>query len=156
MVKNQMPRARESKTPVKELESLNPTIRCDLCKKEFSLGRESLIEKKVNLYSDFEMKSKPHEVLMTSLFCPHCGKNYPVIIDNEESLLILGELRETMSRRLKFASKGKPIPSKLNEKYKKLTRKLGIKRQKMAEIYNGSFYQTEDGKEQLDYRYHVR
>ena len=156
MVKNQMPRARESKTPVKELESLNPTIRCDLCKKEFSLGRESLIEKKVNLYSDFEMKSKPHEVLMTSLFCPHCGKNYPVIIDNEESLPILGELKETMARRLKFASKGKPIPSKLNEKYKKLTRKLGIKRQKVAEIYNGSFYQGEDGKEQLDYRYHVR
>ena len=156
MVKNQMPRARESKTPVKELESLNPTIRCDLCKKEFSLGRESLIEKKVNLYSDSEMKSKPYEVLMTSLFCPHCGKNYPVIIDNEESLLILGELRETMARRLKFANKGKPIPSKLNEKYKKLTRKLGIKRQKMAEIYNGSFYQGEDGKEQLDYCYHAQ
>ena len=93
---------------------------------------------------------------MTFIQCPLCGKRYVALMDDEETLSVLAELRECFRRRLKFVSKSKPVPEKLEHKYKKLSHKLDLKRHKLAERFNGSFYHTDEGKEQLDYRYRVR
>ena len=129
-------------------------IYCDICYGKFSITRETLREEKVMLHK--EETAQTHEVTMTFIQCPLCGKRYVALMDDEETLSVLAELRECFRRRLKFVSKSKPVPEKLEHKYKKLSHKLDLKRHKLAERFNGSFYQTDEGKEQLDYRYRVR
>lgn len=130
------------------------TIKCDLCHREFPLTRDILKEEQVTLYQE---GLEPHEVRLTYLLCPLCGKRYPVIMDDATTLPLLDKLRGLMSRLGKQVEKGfQPNPS-LEKKRKELNRKLDFKRQKLAEKYNGSFYQLENGlMQQLDYRYHAR
>ena len=151
--KAQEPEKKEAKIPLPS----NTTV-CDLCKRQFNVTKDSLREETVVLHKVLgEGIETAHEVKLTFLSCPSCGKNYPVIMDDETTLPLLAELRETLGRRMKFARKGNPIPSKLEEKYKKLNRKLDFKRHQLAEKFAESFYQLEDGTtQQLDYRYHAR
>lgn len=130
------------------------TIKCDLCHKEFRLTRDVLKEEQVTLIKE---GLEPHEVLLTYLYCPICGKRYPVIMDDERTLPILEKMRRILAKQVKLAKAGKPANPELAQKRQKLNWKLDFARQKLAEKYNESFYQLEDGTmEQLDYRYHAR
>ena len=129
-------------------------IVCDLCGKEFRATKDSLKDSTLIL-------SKPgvesHEVNLTELICPCCGKSYPVIMDDETTLPLLERVRKLTLKRVKQAQKGFSVKPELEAKYKELNHRLDFKRQKLAEKYNGFFYQLEDGTTvQLDYRYHVR
>lgn len=126
---------------------------CDLCRHEFHLTKDCIEEKKVVLQKQ-GVEDKIAQ--LTYLTCPRCNKKYVVLLDDGETMLLAAELREAFLRRMKRSQKNKDIPERLNNKYSRLQLKLKLKRQKLAERYNGSFYQTEDGKEQLDYRHHVR
>lgn len=141
---NEKPKA---KLPIPD----NKTV-CDICHHQFQVSKDTLKEESITLEKD----GQTHDVVLTYLYCPNCGKRYPVIMDDETTLPILHELKDALMRRVRFASKGNPIPKKLDEKYKKLNKKLDFRRQQLAEKFNGSFYQTDEGKEQLEYRYHVR
>lgn len=130
------------------------TIKCDLCHREFSLTRDVVREEQVTLHKD---GLDPHEVQLTYLYCPLCGKRYPVIMDDESTLPLLEKLRNIMAKQAKQAKRGFAPNSQLEKKRKELNRKLDFRRQKLAEKYNGSIYQLENGlMEQLDYRYHAR
>lgn len=125
---------------------------CDICHRQIHLSTDTLKEEEVWL----EKGDLKYRVILTYLHCPYCGKRYPVVMDDEITLTILQELREVLARRMKFISKGKSIPQRLDEKYRRINQRLDFKRRKLAEEFNGSFYQTDEGKQQLDYRYHVR
>lgn len=130
------------------------TCKCDLCNREFRLAKEHLQEVQVTLTKE---GVKPHEVTATFLTCPFCGKRYPVIVDDETTLPLLQKLRTVLGKQVKQAKKGFAPSAELARKRQQLNWKLDFKRQKLAEKYNGSFYQLEDGiMEQLDYRYHAR
>ena len=132
---------------------MNNMVSCDLCKASFALTRDALTEQQVIL----EREGFPdHPVQLTSLTCPHCGKSYPVVMDDETTLPFLEEARALYVRKIKYEQKRQPIQAKLQEKCKKNQQKLGFYRRRLAEKFNGSFYQTADGKQQLDYRYHER
>lgn len=132
----------------------NHTIKCDLCQREFPLTRDVLKEEQVTLYKD---GLKPHQVTMTILQCPICGKHYPVIMDDETTLPLLEKLRAIMVKELKQKQKGFAIKPELERKRKELNRKLDFRRHTLAEKYIKSVYQLEDGtKEQLEYRYRAR
>ena len=126
-------------------------VTCDICHKDFALTKDFLEEKRVTLEKE---GLEPTEVVLTVLTCPHCGKYYTVILDDEETLGISEELRTIVAKEYKLQSKGKQSPEKLTRKHHKLRSKLSFKRHNLAEKFDGSFYQTEDGKEQLDYHYH--
>lgn len=126
-------------------------VTCDICHRDFALTKDFLEEKKVVLEKE---GLEPTEVVLTVLTCPNCGKYYTVIVDDEETAGIVAELREIVAKEYKARSKGKEPTQKLIHKHHALRRKLSFKRQNLAEKFNGSFYQTEDGKEQLDYHYH--
>lgn len=130
------------------------TIKCDLCGREFRLNKSVLKEEQVTLQKD---DMKPHEVTVTFLTCPLCGKRYPVIMDDETTLPMLQKLQTVLVKQVKQVKKGYNPSPELARKKQQLNWKLDFKRQKLAEKYNGSFYQLEDGTiEQLDYRYHAR
>lgn len=133
---------------------IDHTIKCDLCDREFRLTKDVLKEEQVTLQKE---DMKPHEVTLTSLTCPFCGKRYPVIVDDETTLPLLKKLQTVLGKQVKQAKKGYNPSPELDRKRQQLNWKLDFKRQKLAEKYNGSFYQLEDGiMEQLDYRYHAR
>ena len=128
------------------------TVTCDICHRDFALNKDFLEEKKVVLEKEGLDST---EVVLTILTCPHCGKYYPVILDDEETMSIVSELRKVLAKEYKAKAKERDIPDKLIRKHHKLRNKLSFKRKALAEKFEGSFYQTEDGKEQLDYHYHV-
>lgn len=129
-------------------------IVCDICNKEFRATKDNLEDKHIILTKE---GLDPHEVILTVLTCPHCGKSYPVIMDDETTLPMLERVRNIALKRVKQMRKGFNPKPEIEAKYNELSRKLDFKRQKLAEKYNESFYQLEDGTMvQLDYRYHVR
>lgn len=130
------------------------TVKCDLCNREFRLTKDVLKEEQVTLQKE---GMKPHEVTVTFLTCPICGKRYPVIVDDETTLPLLEKLRNILLKQVKQTKRGFNPSAELAKKRQQLNWKLDFKRQKLAEKYNESFYQLEDGTlEQLDYRYHAR
>lgn len=143
----QAPQKKVAKLPMPD----NNTV-CDLCHQQFQVSRDTLKEENVTLEKD----GLAHDVVLTYLYCPNCGKRYPVIMDNAETLHLLHELKDCMVRRMRFYGNQKPVPQKLQEKYTKLNRKLDFKRHKLAEKFNGALYQSEGDTIQLDYRYHAR
>lgn len=131
---------------------LNTKIICDICKGEFDITRESLREIHVLL----EKGDISTNATVTLLQCPRCGKTYPVIVDTEKSCQLLNKLQEIQYKRFKYLSKHKPIPTRLDERYKMLNQKLDFQRQQIAEKFNGAIYQLDGDTIQLDYRYHAR
>lgn len=135
----------------------NHKIACDICSKEFILKREHVFDKEVMLLQDLANgNSIPHKVMLTYLECPHCGKHYIVIMDDETTLPVLGELRGCMAKCYKYNSKGLNIPRKLMAKRIKLNRDLDAKRRELSETYRGSHYQLGECEYQLDYCYHAQ
>ena len=130
----------------------SPLVVCDICHREFSLTKGCLTENKVTLE---KRGLDPKEVLLTTLECPICGKQYPVTMDDEETLSILEKLTELHKRKLILQQKNRRVHAKVDQKYRQLENKLSFKRKSLANEYNRSFYQTADGKQQLDYHYHV-
>ena len=136
------------------MKQISNTVYCDICGAEFAVTKSTLTENEVALFRDGNPETK--EVTLTWLECPHCGKRYICIMDDKKTLEIAKDLRVAMAKQLKFLKRNKPVPDRLAKKTKDLQRKLDFKRQKLANEYNGSFYQTEDGKEQLEYKIHHR
>lgn len=134
--------------------NLEHTIKCDLCHREFRLTKDVIEEKQVTLQKE---GLKPHEVTITFLTCPMCGKRYPVIMDDETTLPLLKKLQTVLGKQVKQVQRGFKLSPELARKRQQLNWKLDFKRQQLAEKYTESFYQLEDGTlEQLDYRYHAR
>ena len=132
----------------------NTNIKCDICGREFVLNRNVLIEQEITLQKE---DLKPHKVRVTFLTCPCCGKEYPVIVDDETTLPLLDKLQVVLAKQVKQVKRGFNPSPELARKKQQLNWKLDFKRQQLAEKYNGSFYQLEDGTlVQLDYRYRTR
>ena len=137
-----------------DLKKPNTAVKCDICGHEFTLTKKSLEERKLTLQKE---DMKPHEVQVTFLTCPRCGKEYPVIMDDETTLPLLDKLQVVLSKQIKQVKRGFTPSPELARKKQQLNWKLDFKRQQLAEKYNGSFYQLEDGTlVQLDYRYRTR
>lgn len=134
------------------IEKPSNIVVCDICQRKFALTNSFLEEKKAVLEKE---GLEPTEVVLTILTCPKCGKSYPVILDTEETTAIAEKLRKIVAKEYRLQSKGIRSDTKLIHKRQILQRKLTFKRQQLVGKFNGSFYQTEDGKEQLDYHYHV-
>lgn len=131
---------------------IDTKIYCDLCHAEFNLTQSLLREENVKL----EKEGTSLPVSMTLLQCPHCGKVYPVSIDSETSKETLAKVRALYMKRVKYLSKNKPVPIRLEERYKNASKKLNLQRQRIAEGFNGAVYQLDGDTIQLDYRYRTR
>lgn len=129
-----------------------PETKCDICHKRFDVTQDKIHTQTVTLLDN----TGDHRLQVTTVTCPICGKTYPVIVDDAETIKLRLEVEELLRKRLKYVQAKRMIPMRLAAKIGKLNGKLDFKRQSLAKKYNGSFYQTDEGKEQLDYRYHVR
>ena len=129
----------------------SPMVVCDICHQDFVLTKGCLTENNVTLE---KRGLEPKEVVLTTLECPCCGKQYPVIMDDEETMIILEKLTELHKRMLILQQKNRRVHAKMDQKYRALENKLRFKRKNLVSEYNKSFYQSADGKQQLDLHYH--
>lgn len=134
---------------------MNNRVVCDICGREFGLNKSNLNTVQANLYLGNDTWSDPVEI--TFLTCPCCGKQYPVIVDDSETTALMEDYKELYKKRQKWLNMKKPVPQKLQAKYKALQKKISFNRMQIAEKYSNASYQLEDGTFiQLDYRYHER
>ena len=130
---------------------LNTRVVCQICHQPFSVTRNDLEEKTVVLQKEGLL---PCVATLTIVHCPRCGKQYVVSADTVEIKDLVQQLTELHAKRARLQQKGFKVHPKLDQNYAQLERKINFKRKQVAGEYTGSFYQTEDGKEQLDYHYH--
>lgn len=135
------------------MENLDPKTKCDICGREFYITPNYLDVKELTLMKE---GLEDHQVKLTSITCPLCGKSYPVLMDDDTTAPLVDKLYQVVSKKLRLKEKGFPFPGELLRKERTLEWKLDFKRRNLAEKYNGSLYQLGDSLEQLDYRYHTR
>lgn len=133
---------------------ISNTTKCDLCHREVPVTPSCLETKFLALETSEAGGVTNTEV--TLFTCPSCGKSYAVVVDTEETKALLTTLKGMYLKRTAYSGKGKTPPKKLEMKIHQLNNKLDFQRHKLAKEFDGAFYQTDAGKEQLDYRYHVR
>lgn len=68
-------------------------IICDECENEVPVNPNTLADERVEMH-----KLDKCEVLrLTYLQCPHCGKVYPVMLDDKRTLYYLGKVQKSRS-----------------------------------------------------------
>lgn len=122
-----------------DMNPTNATITCDICGEEFHLNKSLIKEDHTVLHKG----DQDYPVIMTYLQCPHCSKQYIVIIDDDDSYGVLQETHAALMKRMKYLQKGYTVPHKLEKSYQNLTSKLDFKRRQLAEKFNGALYQFE-------------
>ena len=127
-------------------------IECDICHSNFNLNKDTVKETSIVITES----GVDYPVVMTCLCCPVCGKQYPVIIDDEKTLKLRDKLNSCLKKKMKFYGSHTPVPKKIQDKCKELNKKLDLKRYELAKRFDGAFYQFEGDTIQLDYRYHAR
>lgn len=126
-------------------------VACSHCGGSFSVATGMLSEQTVNSFTLPDKSYLLQRIVITSITCPHCGVKYAVQVDDGDTNKALAELREVMAKRLSYLRKNVPCPVRMEAKYHKLNHKLDFLRAQLAKKLDGSFYQSEEGKEQLDF-----
>lgn len=124
----------------------NLMFECEDCKKKFPVSQEqapnSLTHKK-------EFVSNGQSIFLTYYDCPHCGKRHFVQIDDTNSLQelvrITGEFRSLMAAR----QKGKSIPKKRTDKFKKSRQHLSAYRMNLMKEFTGKVATDASGVEYI-------
>lgn len=129
---------------------------CPICNSIVNLTAGMMTETSTELHKAEDLTDEGVKVRLTDFNCPHCGKTCTVSMDDSVTMPLYSCYIALVNRIMKYQAAGRKIPEKMLKKAYDLAEKIDFKRQKLAEKYNGSFYQTEEGKEQLDCRYHVR
>ena len=118
----------------------NLDLNCDECKKDFKLASKDVTTRKFSI--------KGEVITYTFFTCPHCGKVYPVQLDNIGTL----ELYKTVRNVMLFFKNNLVNPTKAQIKQvDKQQARLKTKRAKLVKKYNGSVYQFNDNIYKLEF-----
>lgn len=131
----------------------NNLIQCDICGSPLLVNSGHLYEKELDLTYG---KGNTEHVTVTFIHCDTCGKDIAVLVDNEESQQLLSDVKHLYLKKMRFTSRHKPVPAKLDCKCRAMDTKLDRLRRDLAKRFDGALYQSEGNTIQLDYRYHAR
>lgn len=123
--------------------SFNLMFQCENCKKNFPVSSEqapnSLTHKK-------EFISNGQSIFLTYYDCPHCGKRHFVQIDDKSSLQELVRVKNEFTKLAVARKKGKEIPKKQSDKFKKSRQHLSDYRTSLMKEFTGKTITDENGK----------
>ena len=127
---------------MEENKGMSLLVECENCKEKFRIENDKVTHKK-------EFKSNGQSIFLTYYDCPSCGRRHYVQIDD---LVSLGKLKEvnTMFIKLSVAkSKGKEIPKKQLDKFKKARQNLSDYRINLMKEYTDKSVIDENGGVQI-------
>lgn len=126
------------------MEQLKLMFECEDCKQKFPVTQDqapnSLTHKK-------EFKVNGQSIFLTYYDCPHCGRRHFVQIDDESSLQELVRVKNEFIRLATKRQKGKSIPKKQSEKFKKSRQHLSDYRTNLMKEFTGKVAIDETGTE---------
>lgn len=110
---------------------------CQCCKQKFELSD------KVNHKIEFNVDGK--SIFLTYYDCPSCGRRHFVQIDDEKSLQDLEIIRREFIKLSIMKKRGKEIPRKQSERFKKSRKNLSEYRMNLMKYFTGKIIIDEDG-----------
>ena len=110
---------------------------CQYCKQKFELSD------KVNYKVEFDIGGK--SIFLTYYDCPSCGRRHFVQIDDEKSLQDLEIIRREFIKLSIMKKKGKEIPRKQSERFKKSRKNLSEYRMNLMKCFTGKIIVDENG-----------
>lgn len=126
------------------MEQFKLMFECEDCKKKFPVtqdqGPNSLTHKK-------EFKSNGQSIFLTYYDCPHCGKRHFVQIDDANSMQELVKVTNQFRSLTVKRQKGKNIPKKQSDKFKKARQHLSDYRMTLMKEFTGKSATDEAGVE---------
>lgn len=103
---------------------------CRKCKHEFDIRQN--VRHNV-AYKDQEGRS----ILLTYYDCPSCGMRHFVQADNSASVGMLIAVRKDVAQIANARNRGRKIPAKMQDRYKKHNRHLDVYRTKLMREWSG-------------------
>ena len=96
-----------------------PETKCDICKRWFNVTTDKLKMETATVID----KTGSNRLQITSVTCPLCGKTYPVVVDDAETIKLRLEVESLLRKRLKYVQEHHPVPFRLAAKIGKLNGK---------------------------------
>jgi predicted Rdx family selenoprotein len=115
----------------KERSALKVTY-CDECRKEWILTSNDIKQQK--------MSPKGEEIVLTYFVCPHCGKIYPICIDNVQTVQMKSQIEAQVNKLAAFKSRNKIVSQSQLYRVAKLQKLLKKEYDRLDALYNGKFY----------------
>lgn len=123
-------------------------VECENCKQRFDVSSDGVVNHK----KEFKVKDK--SIFLTYYDCPSCGRRHYVQIDDAISLNKLKRIEEMFIKISVAKKKGKAIPEKQLEKFKKARKNLSEYRINLMKEFTGIKISDETGTE-YDLRFSV-
>ncbi len=123
-------------------ESLNLMFQCENCKKRFPISIDEA-PNSINHKKEFEVNGQ--SIFLTYYDCPDCGKRHFVQIDDVKSLQELTKIKQQFVAFAVARKKGKSIPRKKSEKFKKARQDLSFYRTNLMKEFTGKTITDESG-----------
>ena len=122
-------------------ETMSLLVECEDCKEKFQITAGDVVNAVTHKK---EFKVNGQSIYLTYYDCPKCGRRHYVQIDDAVSL---SKLNETLRLFAKFAvekKKGKQIPKKQSDKFKKARQHLSVYRINLMKQYTGKLIHDND------------
>lgn len=117
-------------------------LQCMCCDKTLNL---LLLETKI-IHKEKFVEINGQSIYLTYYDCPHCGQRNFVQIDDEISLHKLTNVRSVFVKSFEMNRKGKDIPRKQSDKFKKARKDLTIYRMELMRKFTGKTVMDKTGK----------
>lgn len=72
-------------------EQEKPKIFCDECEGEIEINKNTLADERIEMHK----LDKEAVLRLTYLQCPHCGRVYPIMLDDKRTLYYLGKAQKS-------------------------------------------------------------
>ncbi len=117
-------------------------VECEECKEKFSVSSN---DESVKVVHKKEFKINGKSIFLTYYDCPSCGRRHYVQIDDEKSIRKSKDIQKTFVKLCVAKRKGKAIPEKQQEKFKKARQHLSDYRMNLMKEYTNKSVIDDDG-----------
>lgn len=125
---------------------------CEACKKSFPISQEQAPN---SLKHKREYQVNGQSIFLTYYDCPFCGKRHLVQIDDKSSLQELERVKIQFVKLAVAKQKGKAIPKKQQEQFKKSRQHLSSYRANLMKEFTGKIAYSMESGEAIELRFSV-
>lgn len=115
-------------------ETMSLLVECEDCKEKFRITTDNAVNAVTHKK---EFKVNGQSIFLTYYDCPKCGRRHYVQIDDATSLNKHKEVSRQFVKLVVAKKKGKEIPQKQSDKFKKARQHLSDYRRKLMKEYTG-------------------
>lgn len=128
-------------------EGLNIMARCEDCEKMFEVNNHNIKNR------EFEVNGR--SIFLTYYDCPSCGRRHFVQIDDVKSKQMLVGMSVKFAKLAAMKNKGKIIPKKQSERFKKTRQDLSDYRMTLMKEFTGKLVHDSEAGTDFELRFSV-